>query len=74
VHQRDTAVDQRLGIELASGESEASKGHGREREFDGVFEIPVLSLELVRSQVHPLEPHDSGKKSHAKIRLSRPGA
>src|SRR5208282_1907771 len=64
VHQSHSSVAQRISIKLARGESVAVLPQARSREMHGIFEVPVLCLEMMRGQIHPFRPHDFGKQLH----------
>ena len=58
------AVSKRFRIERTVRHTPWLEPQRRCGEPDSIFEIPALYLKMMRAQVHPLGPHDSGKVFH----------
>jgi hypothetical protein len=68
VNKSEGSVFERLVIKLESGEAVGLKLKARGVEMDGVFEVAVLGLEMVRAQVHSFGPDNAREVFHERIR------
>ena len=64
------SIAQRIGVELAGSKTVRIPPQARRGKVDGLFEIPVLRLEMMRRQIHPFRPHDSRQQLHAVLTCS----
>jgi len=60
----DTVPTQRLAVELGADQAVGPEEELREREGDGILEVPALQLKVVLGKVHPLLPHHSCEGLH----------
>ena len=64
VDQGEGPVAQGFGVHFVAGQPKWLKPKASCSPVDGIFEIAVLRLEMMRAQVHALRPDHSGKKLH----------
>lgn len=64
VKQRECPVSKGVAVELERDDAVCGKAQRVGNETDGIFEIPALHLEMVRTQMHTFRPNDFSELFH----------